>query len=68
MSTNDDNWMDAFYEAGCDDAVVMLSFKTKSHFNLFFDREADSYDAAVASACKDIKKTGAVVVSVTKED
>ena len=54
-------WEYAFYEAGCDDATVML---TGGHFLLFFDREAVSYDDAVRTAREDIERAGAKVISM----
>jgi hypothetical protein len=33
---------------------------------LEFDRQAESYDAAIASACRDIERTGAKVESVER--
>lgn len=53
-----DDVANIFYEAGCDDAVV--SFQ-KGVLILEFDREAQSFSAAVMSAFADVLKTGAKV-------
>ena len=50
-----------FYSAGCDDATV--SFQ-KGHIILDFAREADSFDAAVASAMNNVVAAGAAVERV----
>jgi predicted DNA-binding transcriptional regulator AlpA len=47
-----------FHEAGCDDATV--SFQ-KGLFVIEFDREADDFARAVASAIRDVSSTGATV-------
>ncbi len=47
-----------FYEAGCDDALV--SFQ-KGHVIVDFAREAESIDAAIASAVEAVRSVGAKV-------
>ena len=53
-----EGFADRFFNAGCDDAT--LSFQ-KGHIILDFDREAESIDAAIASAVKCVTATGARV-------
>jgi hypothetical protein len=50
-----------FFEAGCDDATV--SFQ-KGHILVDFAREADSLEAAIASAIDCVKRAGAQVERV----
>lgn len=54
---------DALYESGCDDALICAYGKS---VYLEFDREAESLDAAIASAVDDIESAGigAIVESV----
>lgn len=58
LSIDDNEWQNAFFEAGCDDAVVGLQ---RGVFALHFDREASSFEEAVGSACADVERTGATV-------
>ncbi len=51
---------DDLFEAGCDDATVVVR---QGRLYLNFDREADSYDLAVASAENDVAKAGGRVVA-----
>jgi transcriptional regulator with XRE-family HTH domain len=53
-----ENFESRFYDCGCDDALV--SFQ-KGHIILDFAREAESIDAAIASAVEDVIAAGAVV-------
>jgi hypothetical protein len=52
-----------FYEAGCDDAVIGV---INGLMRLDFDREAESYEAATASALHDVERAGARVTRVEK--
>jgi len=47
-----------FYDAGCDDALVAFQ---KGHIIVDFAREAESLDAAIASAIEAVNKVGAKV-------
>lgn len=53
-----DDFADRFFEAGCDDATLML---THGLVAVCFTREADNYAQAVLSAYRDILKTGATI-------
>ena len=53
-----DDFADRFFDAGCDDATLML---TRGLVAVSFAREAENYIQAVTSAYSDILKTGAVV-------
>ena len=53
-----DDFADRFYEAGCDDATLML---THGLVAVCFAREADNYAQAVISGYRDVLKTGASV-------
>lgn len=53
-----EDFFDRFYEAGCDDATVAFQ---KGHIIVDFGREAESLEAAIASAISDAKKAGATV-------
>jgi hypothetical protein len=53
-----DDFADRFYNAGCDDATV--SFQ-KGHIIVDFTREAESIEAAIASAIECVKTAGATV-------
>ena len=55
----DDDLIDRVYEAGCDDAVVGSSQGVQF---LDFDREAQSLDAAILSAIRDIESVAGVSV------
>jgi hypothetical protein len=54
---------DALYEAGCDDALVIV---LDGQVFLDFDREAPSYEAAVRSAKSDVEKVGGHVIEVER--
>ena len=56
---------DAFYEAGCDDATIVV---VNDKLRLDFDRAAASYEEAVESAKRDIAKTGARVSNIIPID
>jgi len=50
------------YESGCEDALFSVS---EGVYSVDFDRESDSFDNAIASAIRDIKKSniGSYIVS-----
>ena len=52
---------DALFEAGCDDALVCVR---DGELFLDFDRQAESYESAVASARRDVERAGGQVVKV----
>jgi hypothetical protein len=58
-----DNFEDAFYGRDCNDALISVVNGT---LLLDFDREADSYEKAVASATRDIEKVGGKVVKIER--
>lgn len=60
-SVNTDEWEEAFYEAGCDDATVSLQ---RGAFILSFDREAETFEEAVRSGCKDVERAGASILRI----
>lgn len=51
-----DDFADRFFEAGCDDATIVL---TRGLIAVCFARQADNYAQAVVSGYGDILKTGA---------
>ncbi len=51
-----DDFADRFFEAGCDDATIML---VRGLIVVSFARQADQFDQAVLSGYRDIRKTGA---------
>jgi transcriptional regulator with XRE-family HTH domain len=67
MDTSDDSFLDALYEAGCDDATV---FFKDGYVCLDFSRQAESAERAVLSAISDIYQSGLTgeVVRVEPED
>ena len=54
---------DAFFDAGCDDAI--LSIKDQTPY-ITFDREAKSAELAICGAIRDVEKTGAKVLSINE--
>jgi hypothetical protein len=54
---------EALFEVGCDDALVVV---TDGRLSLDFDREASSFDEAVASAVFDVGQAGGKVVKVER--
>jgi hypothetical protein len=56
--------LDRFYEAGCDDATVAFQ---NGHIIVDFAREAETLDDAIASAVTDVTKAGAKVGHVESE-
>jgi len=61
LSLDNDEWEEAFYEAGCDDATVALQ---RGAFILCFDREAETFEEAVKSGCADVKSAGASILRI----
>lgn len=57
--------MDAFYEAGCDDATFSVRY---GRVFAEFSREAESYKDAVLSAISDVRRGGAEVLRVNECD
>ena len=57
--------VDAFYEAGCDDALVGT---TGCRLRIVFDREAETVEAAVLSAIADVRKAGYQVERIEEGD
>ena len=55
------DWQDHFFEAGCDDAVIALQ---RGLFVLHFDRDADTAEEAITSACSDVRSAGATIIRV----
>jgi hypothetical protein len=58
-----DNFEDVFYGRDCDDALVSV---VDGNLFLDFDREAESYETAVASATRDIEKIGGKVLKIER--
>ncbi len=61
LDTTRPNYEDALYEAGCDDALVVVRDNT---LFLDFARESPSFDAAVRSAELNVAAAGGKVVRV----
>jgi hypothetical protein len=61
INPDSDDYEVALYEAGCDDAVTAVIV---GGMRLDFDREAESYEIAVRTAIRDVKRAGARVLSV----
>lgn len=53
-----DDFEDRFFEAGCDDSTLVLMHGAVA---VCFDREAETYDAAVLSAYRDVLSAGATI-------
>lgn len=51
-----------FYDAGCGDALVAFQ---SGRIVVDFTREAESLEAAIASAVADVRRAGAVVTAST---
>lgn len=58
---DDDEIVDALYEAGCDDALVV---KRGGAFVIEFDREAANYAAAAESALRAVRAAGMTPLGV----
>ncbi len=52
------DYADRFFEAGCDDSTISLQ---KGLFVLEFDREANTFEDALITAIRDVKKVGATI-------
>jgi hypothetical protein len=63
IDTESGSYEDAFYEAGCSDALIMV---IDGHLRLDFDRSALSYELAVESALQNIARAGGTVTDVKK--
>ncbi len=62
----DERWVDRVFEAGCDDTTIGRSEGVQY---IAFDRDAVSFDEAVASALHDIEGVGGVdVLEVRREE
>ena len=61
VDTSDDLFVDRFFEAGCDDALVTV---IKGTVALDFTREAKNFSHAVTSAIRDVRAAGARVVRI----
>jgi hypothetical protein len=61
IKTDEGRYEDALYEAGCADALVAV---VDGEMFLDFDREAPSFESAVASAKRDVAEAGGQVVKV----
>lgn len=61
LDTSNLDYADQFFEAGCDDSTVSLQ---KGLFVLEFDREASSFEEALVSAVRDVKRAGATIERV----
>jgi hypothetical protein len=57
------NYEDILFEAGCDDALVCV---IDGKLRLSFDREAASFESAVAAATRDIQKAGGIIAYVDR--
>lgn len=58
LDPSQDNALDRFYEAGCDDATIAFQ---KGHIIADFARAAATFEDAIASAIRDVTKAGAKV-------
>lgn len=61
LPIDNDDCLDRFYEAGCNDAIIGLQ---RGVFVLDFDREADTLVEAIESACADVRCAGATIVRI----
>jgi hypothetical protein len=61
LNPDANDYAERIFEAGCDDATVALQ---KGSFILDFDRRAESFEAALASARDDVRRAGAFVERV----
>lgn len=62
IDTHRDDFPDALYEAGCDDALVLV--QGDGQLLLDFHRDESSFDEAVLSASRNIEQAGGTVVKV----
>ena len=61
IDTGHENYEDALFEAGCDDALVAL---VNGAMFLDFHRDGSSFEDAVKSASRDVELAGGKVVRV----
>jgi predicted DNA-binding transcriptional regulator AlpA len=61
IDSETDGFEDAFFEAGCDDATISVQ---KGVIVLDFAREATTFSTALAAACEDAARAGAIVERV----
>lgn len=61
IDTGKENYEDALFEAGCDDALVAVVNGT---LFLDFDRDGLSFEDAVKSASRDVELAGGKVIRV----
>jgi len=61
IDTERENYEDALYEAGCDDALIAVVNGTMF---LDFHRDASSFEDAVKSASRNMELAGGIVVKV----
>ena len=61
IDTRLDDFADALYEAGCDDALVLVQ---GDQLLLDFHRDGSTFDDAVLSASRNIEQAGGKVVKV----
>ena len=59
IDTRADNYEDALYNAGCNDALIAV---VNDSLYLDFDRDAETYAEAVKSATHDIERAGGKVI------
>ncbi|BAW97878.1 hypothetical protein NIES970_28410 (plasmid) [[Synechococcus] sp. NIES-970] len=64
VNTNPEQYLDALFEAGCDDA--MIGTGRNGFIGADFSRESESLEAAIKSAVRDVKSAipGAVLIGV----
>ena len=62
IDTGRENYEDALYEAGCDDALIAV---VDGRMCLDFHRDGMSFEDAVKSASHDVELAGGKVVRVT---
>ncbi len=60
-----DDFEEAFFHAGCDDALIRVE---RGALILSFDRQAESFSAALESAMSDIRSAGARVVRIEPDN
>ncbi len=63
INLDNDDYDDGLYEAGCRDALAIV---TDGRLSLDFDRMATSFGSAVESAIRDVSKIGGVVTNIKK--
>jgi hypothetical protein len=56
-----DELVERLFEAGCDDALIV---EDAGHVHLDFDRDAESYAAAVDTARADVQRAGVKVIRI----